>query len=396
MPVTAEKSGQETKEAERANEVKERLAKVKGKLNSVENSSWQEGWLEAGTSHREQGEEHADGWWNEEHVDGWWKDEQTGSSSSSGWWMTANDQTTWESEGPAGGFEINSVEPKYIKHDRWGQEWLMLSCDSGASVTALLVAVAGDPPLEKRGEFRVASGAFTPNLGKIKMKSTDESGVARSIRGHITEVAKPLLSAAEVSKRWDSLLFQDEGILLERTFLVALEVRAILKKHKVWKRHGKSIRLYREGNLYNAYVRVVAMSHRSLHWLNRGELDQDGRGRWRSDEQDEANQLEELRRVSAARQPTELERQRSIFTQLYCVRTLVRSVCTSKRNRSTTPQTHSHGTGKATTGWTQNLLRLPLHVGGMSCYSDACDEIQQIRQDSCHSVGAEGLDAVGG
>ena len=54
---------------------------------------WQEGWFEAGTSHREQGEEHADGWWNEEHVDGWWKDEQTGSSSRSGWWMIANDRT---------------------------------------------------------------------------------------------------------------------------------------------------------------------------------------------------------------------------------------------------------------------------------------------------------------
>ena len=85
----------------------------------------------------------------------------------------------------------------------------MQNCDSGAAVTALPVAVAGDLPLEKRGEFRVASGAVIPNLGKIKMKSTDESGVARSIRGHITEVAKPLLSAAEVSRRWDSLLFED-------------------------------------------------------------------------------------------------------------------------------------------------------------------------------------------
>ena len=63
-------------------------------------------------------EEHADEWWTEEHVDGWWKDEETGSSSSSGWWTTANDQTPWEPEGPVGGFEINGVEQKYIKHDR--------------------------------------------------------------------------------------------------------------------------------------------------------------------------------------------------------------------------------------------------------------------------------------
>ena len=73
----------------------------------------------------------------------------------------------------------------------------MLNCDIGAPVTALPVSVAGNLPLEKRGEFRVASGAVFPNLGKIKMKSTDESRIGRWTRGHITEVAKPLLSAAE-------------------------------------------------------------------------------------------------------------------------------------------------------------------------------------------------------
>ena len=98
---------------------------------------------------------------------------------------------------PVGGFEVKNVEakykPKYIMHDRWCPVWLMLNYDSGAAVTALLVSVAGDLPLEKRGEFRAALGAVIPDMGKIKMMSTDESGLERSIRGHITEVAKPLL-----------------------------------------------------------------------------------------------------------------------------------------------------------------------------------------------------------
>ena len=132
----------------------------------------------------------------------------------------------------------------------------MLNYDSGAAVTALLIAVAGDLPLEKCGEFRVASGAVIPNLGKIKKKLVDDSGIERTVRGNITEVSKPLLSTAEASKRWDSILLEDGGILLERNPPVALEIRAILKKHKVWNRHGKNIRLYREGNLYNAYVRT--------------------------------------------------------------------------------------------------------------------------------------------
>ena len=88
------------------------------------------------------------------------------------------------------------------------------------------------------------------------MKSMDESGIERTVRGNITEVSKPLLSAAEASKRWDSLLFEDGGILLERRSPIALEIRAVLAKHNVWSRRGRSIRFYRESNLYNAYVRT--------------------------------------------------------------------------------------------------------------------------------------------
>ena len=102
-----------------------------------------------------------------------------------------------------------------------GQNWLRLNYDSGAAVTALPIVIAGDLPLKKCGEFRVwPSGAVIPNLGKIKMKLMDESGTKRTVRGNITEVSKQLLSAAEASKRWDSILFRS---------LVVLEVRAILR-----------------------------------------------------------------------------------------------------------------------------------------------------------------------
>ena len=108
---------------------------------------------------------------------------------------------------------MHSIEAKYIEQDELGQMWLRLNYDSGAAVTAQPIAIAGDLPLEKCGEFRVASGATIPNLGKIKMKSTHESGIEKTFGGNITEFSKPLLSAAEVPKRWDSLLFEDGGIL---------------------------------------------------------------------------------------------------------------------------------------------------------------------------------------
>ena len=94
---------------------------------------------------------------------------------------------------------MNSIETKDIEQYDMGQNWLRLNYDSGAALSALPLAIAGDLPLEKRGEFRVASGAVIPILGKIKMKSMDESGIERTVRGNITAISKPLLSAAEAS-----------------------------------------------------------------------------------------------------------------------------------------------------------------------------------------------------
>ena len=163
-------------------------------------------------------------------------------------------------------------------------------------MTALPIAIAGDLPLEKCGEFRVASGAVIPNLGKIKMKSMDESGIERTVRGNITEVSKQLLSAAKASKRWDSILFENGGILLERRSPVALEVRAILRKHKVWNCHGK--------NMQGQLVQCMCANwrcHTEESWT-RMEVD-DGH---RDKQEESEDQPEELRRVSEARQPTEL------------------------------------------------------------------------------------------
>ena len=91
------------------------------------------------------------------------------------------------------------------------------------------------------------------------MKSTDESGIEKILRGNITEVAKTLLlllSSAEVSKRWDSLLLKYGGILLERNTLVDLEIRTVLAKHKVWSRAKATCTMH---------MCEMAMSHRSFH-----------------------------------------------------------------------------------------------------------------------------------
>ena len=39
---------------------------------------------------------------------------------------------------------MNSIETKYIEQDKLGQNWLRLNYDSGAAVTELPIAIAGD------------------------------------------------------------------------------------------------------------------------------------------------------------------------------------------------------------------------------------------------------------
>ena len=108
---------------------------------------------------------------------------------------------------------------------------------------------------------------------------------------------------------------------------------------------------------------------------SRGELDQDDGQR--DKKQESEDQPEELRRVLEARQPTELERQKH-----------------SQMNHAKALEIDEQGIVEARTIWTQNLLRFLLHERGRSFDANACIDIQQIREDGCHSFGTERIDAV--
>ena len=116
------------------------------------------------------------------------------------------------------------------------------------------------------------------------------------------------------------------------------------EKAKVWNRHGKSIRLYREGNLHNAYVRagdvtpeLAPVGPAEESWA-RMEVDDGDR-----DEQDEANQPDELQESLSCLPACRAGEAEALSDESCCV-------CTSKRNRSTTQETDNQGTGKARTG----------------------------------------------
>ena len=224
---------------------------------------------------------------------------------------------------------------------------MMLNYDSGAAVTALPVAVAGGLLLEKRGEFRVASGAVIPNLGKIKRKSTDESGVARSIRGHITEVAKPLLSAAQVSKRWDSLLFEDGGIPFGAKFSCCFEGPSKFGQaqslESSWQEHQALPR--------RQLVQSVRASCRCHTGACAGRTSREGAGpEWTWTMESMMSRMKQINMRSSGEfqllASLQSWRAEAFLHKSCCVRTFVRSVCKSKGNTSTTHETDNQGMAK--------------------------------------------------
>ena len=214
------------------------------------------------------------------------------------------------------------------------------------------------------------------------MKSTDESGIERTHRGNITEDGTLCSSKTED-------FFWNETLLLLGKF------------EQFWPSTKSGVVVARASDSTakaTCTMRMceLAMSRRSWHrssplstWT-RMEVDDGQR-----DEQDEsADQLEELRRVLAALSARRTGEAETFSNESCCVRFLVRGVCESERKRSTASETDEQGIGKARTIRTQNLLSFLLHVRGRSFDANVCVEIQQIREDGCHSVGTERVDAV--
>ena len=175
--------------------------------------------------------------------------EDDGWASSSQWfgddWLSAVDETSTampdSTRTPAslGSLDLNSLErgdlssvdelntlAKYT--EIWnGVKWLRVNYDSGAVTTALPLEVveASGFTARKQGEFIVASGDTIPDYGRVQLQVEDEQGYLRGMKASVTEVHKPLGSAAEFAKSHDSFLWEHGGALVPKSHPVAVGMR---------------------------------------------------------------------------------------------------------------------------------------------------------------------------
>ena len=199
--------------------------------------------------------------WDQEGWDGWW---------SSSWSEQPASEPPAKADQQAGGIgslDLNHLESlaesvtkmtcssvESYKVQWGGAEWLKLNYDSGAATTAIPDELI-EGPLEARGEFIVASGEEIPNFGRFRVPAVDANGKRRSFAAYATKVHKPLGSAAEFSSTHDCVLWAEGGSLIPKNSALAIGLRK--EYYRLKEIHGEcdELPLYREGNLYNMYLK---------------------------------------------------------------------------------------------------------------------------------------------
>ncbi|CAE7246360.1 HCN2, partial [Symbiodinium microadriaticum] len=199
--------------------------------------------------------------WDQEGRDGW---------CSSSWSEQPAPEPPAEADQQAGGIgsldlnHLESLAESVAKMNcssvesykvQWrGAKWLKLNYDSGAATMAIPDELI-EGPLEARGEFIVASGEEIPNFGRFRVPAMDANGKRRSFAAYATKVHKPLGSAAEFSSTHDCVLWAEGGTLIPKNSALAIGLRK--EYYRLKEIHGEcdELPLYREGNLYNMYLK---------------------------------------------------------------------------------------------------------------------------------------------
>ena len=175
------------------------------------------------------------------------------------------------------------------------------------------------------------------------MMSTDESGIERILRGKITEISKPLLSAAEGLQRMEL-----SSLRRWRNLVGTKHSRCFWKFEQFWPSTKSRVVVgTASDSAANATCTMrmceLAMPHLSLHWSNQPRTAGPG---WKLTMDNVTSRMnlritwgaQESVGRSSAHRAGEAD---TISNESCCVRTLVRGVCVceSERNRSTASET---------------------------------------------------------
>ena len=97
----------------------------------------------------------------------------------------------------------------------------------------------------------------------MRFPAVDEHGNRRYLVGSVAQVHKPLGSAADIGKNHDTFIWDGGGAIMPRSGAIARGMRKAFRM--LCEEHGKGelLPLYREGRLYNFYLRKAGPTERA-------------------------------------------------------------------------------------------------------------------------------------
>lgn len=104
--------------------------------------------------------------------------------------------------------------------------------------------------------YKTASGQHIHDEGAVKLKAQDESGNMRGLKGRLTDVHKPLVSASESAKAGqNSWLTKGGGYMVPQSSGVSKKIEKMLD-YESRKRSSKPLPVYEAGGVYNFYLKM--------------------------------------------------------------------------------------------------------------------------------------------
>ena len=143
------------------------------------------------------------------------------------------------------------------KEQEGSGKWLRFNLDSGAAISAFPKSFK--PPGASGGNgrsYKTASGQHIKDEGAVRLKAQDESGNMRGLKGRLTDVHKPLVSASESAKAGqNSWLTKGGGYMVPQTSGVSKKIEKMIDNESR-KKYNKLLPVYEEGGVYNFYLKM--------------------------------------------------------------------------------------------------------------------------------------------
>ena len=104
--------------------------------------------------------------------------------------------------------------------------------------------------------YKTASGELMKDEGGLRLTASDEHNVARSLKGRVADIHKPLIAPSQCAKAGQRTYLDDKGgWMFAHDGRVGKQIEKLLKKESSQPGHGM-LPIYQEKGVYNFYLKL--------------------------------------------------------------------------------------------------------------------------------------------